>query len=460
MDSPIKSYSVFSKIRKTVLEKIQPSKKELLIETAFAQNLVSILLPHLPLGVVPNITGSVAKRTFISGNNEVDLFLLFPKSTSKSDFEQILISLLNKALPGVGYQLSYAELPYLRFHYKNHRIDLVPAYAIEDASELLSAVDRSILHTKFIRRNLSSNQIPDVLLLKQFLKSNGLYGAEIKIQGFSGYLCELLIVHFGSFWKMATFFASLKSDLVIDIKKYYDKSQYSLLGSRFGFFVMIDPTDKNRNVSAAVSRENFNLLSKLCKKLILKPSTSMFLDAPASFEDLVSANASPVGVMITMPRPNIVSDVLWGQIRKLMGQLEVHLKDYEVNSIFSDDSRHLVRIFVGSKKLENGGKVLLRGPPSKMKTHVEKFRKSHVGSKFSIRDGFIYVSKTIPVLSISDSIHAFFDSYAKTSKSHLAFSSDLIVADLIQGKDSNSSKKTNEKNTKVKKLKKGSTSKK
>lgn len=429
-----KIQNVFSKVRKEVLPYIAPSKKELLHETAFAQNLSSLFSKHLPKNVTPSITGSVAKRTFISGNNEVDLFLLFPKNVPKEDFESILISLLSKALPGVGYQLSYAEHPYLRFHYQNHRIDLVPAYKISDSSQMLSAVDRSILHTKFIRRALPTTSIPDVLLLKKFLKANGLYGAEIKIQGFSGYLCELLIVYFGSFLRMASFFASAKAPYVLDVAKFYSKSEYSALSKRFGSFVVIDPTDKDRNVSAAISEENLEKFQNLCKKLLKNPSTKFFLSTPPSFDECISLEKSKFKTLISMPRPNIVADVLWGQIRKLMGQISSSLVEYEVTSIFCDDFRHLIRIFVGSNSDFFGGKITLRGPPKKMTEHIKKFKSSHKSAKFTFKGGYIFAQKSVPKVSISVALHNFFENYSKTSNSHINYSPDLIVIETISPK--------------------------
>lgn len=431
MSNSKKFQSIFSKVKEEVLLHAAPSKKELLSETAFAQNLASLFSKHLPPEVTASITGSVAKRTFISGNNEVDLFLLFPKNVSKDDFESILISLLSKALPGVGYQLSYAEHPYLRFHYKNHRIDLVPAYKISNSSQMLSAVDRSILHTKFIRRALPSSSIPEVLLLKKFLKANSLYGAEIKIQGFSGYLCELLIVYFGSFVKMASFFASNKAPYVLDIAKFYSKDEYSILTKRFGFFVVIDPTDRDRNVSAAISRENLEKFQSLCKKFLKNPSKDLFLSTPPSFEECVSLDKSKFKTLISMPRPNVVADVLWGQIRKLMGQISSALPEYDATSIFCDDSRHLIRIFVGSGSDSFGGKITIRGPPKKMAEHIKKFKSSHKSAKFTFKGGYIFAQKSIPSVSISSALHRFFEKYSKTSNSHINYPPDLIVIESI-----------------------------
>jgi tRNA nucleotidyltransferase (CCA-adding enzyme) len=51
----------------------------------------------------------------------------------------------------------------------------------------------------------------------------GVYGAEIKVGGFSGYLCELLILHHNSFLDTVKAFARYKHRTVIDIEGYYEQ---------------------------------------------------------------------------------------------------------------------------------------------------------------------------------------------------------------------------------------------
>ena len=47
--------------------------------------------------------------------------------------------------------------------------------------------------------NLRPEQHDQVRLLKQFLKGIGVYGADAKVCGFSGYLAELLVLRYGDF---------------------------------------------------------------------------------------------------------------------------------------------------------------------------------------------------------------------------------------------------------------------
>ncbi|EHK02130.1 tRNA CCA-pyrophosphorylase, partial [Candidatus Haloredivivus sp. G17] len=84
---------------------------------------------------------------------------------------------------------------------KGHEVEIVPCYDT-DPENIQSAVDRTPHHTRWAKNNLDSQQRKDVVALKVFLDAQGLYGSSLEIQGFSGYLCEILIAYYGSFEKL------------------------------------------------------------------------------------------------------------------------------------------------------------------------------------------------------------------------------------------------------------------
>ena len=409
-----------------VLESIKPSAKELKDELEVANRLVEHIKLHVPPSCEVALTGSIAKKTFLRDKKDVDIFVLFPRSEPKEHLESKIKEIMESAFPSIGYQISYAEHPYIRFHYHGRKVDLVPAYKISKAAERLSAVNRSVLHTRFVRNSLKLGQTDEVLLLKQFLKANSLYGAEIKTKGFSGYLCELLIVKYGTFRKLAAAASRWKS-VFIDIKKFYSSREAKEQQKRLGVFVVIDPTDKNRNVAAAVSEKNFKKFISLCRSFVKKPDKKFFLYAPKSFEQkLKAASRGKKLFLLSMPRPDVVDDVLWGQIHKLTKQLKDHLKDFEPSSILADDSRHVVRIAIILKKDHLPKKMLIQGPPLSMEKNVSDFRKSHGKARFTKKNKKIYAEIRRPVTKAEQAIMAFFRSFSKT-RSHLAYPEEIII---------------------------------
>ena len=371
------------KLRK-VIEKIKPTKEETRAITKIAEGIIKKLRKKTSCEIV--LAGSVAKGTFLRGEGDIDIFVLFKKKMEKNRMKEILEKLFKKAFPGLSYQMNYAEHPYIRFHYEGKRVDLVPAYKMAAGERLLTAVDRSVLHTKFIKKTLKKKD--EVLLLKKFLKTQGLYGAEIKTEGFSGYLCELLIVKYKTFANLMRAAAGWKFPVIIDIKRYYKKSEYEELIKRFNkSLIVIDPTDKNRNVAAPVSEENIKRFKLLARRFIKKPSEDYFFKQK-SFEEKIKEMKNPL--IIRFDKPNVVDDILWGQTKKLMSTLERELQEYEVKKIIADSDEKQITIAIATKKKTIGGKIEIKGPPVSMKEHVKKFKETHKNAKFFEKDGFVF----------------------------------------------------------------------
>ena len=192
-----------NKIEKQVLERVTPSsydrkKLEKIIQEIKEKLEQEISDRELPVSI--ELVGSTAKDTYLKDNLDIDFFLSFPTKFPKDDIAKNALSIGRKFLKDT--EESYAEHPYLRGYYKDYHVEIVPCYKIEKASQKLSAVDRTPLHTKYIKENLPDSQKPEVRLFKQFLRGIGCYGAEAEIEGFSGYLCEILILKHASFRKL------------------------------------------------------------------------------------------------------------------------------------------------------------------------------------------------------------------------------------------------------------------
>lgn len=411
-----------------VLKAIRPSDEEREMELAFCELLVHHISESSPRSCEVVLTGSMAKRTFLRDKRDVDVFVLFDRSVPKEELEAYVKDIMDSAFPSLGYQLSYAEHPYVRFHFEGRRIDLVPAYKISDASERLSSVDRSVLHTEYVLRRLKGAQADSVLLLKQLLKANGIYGAEIKTAGFSGYLCELLIIRYGSFGKLIREAAKWKRGVFIDLGKHHrSPEQIAEARGRFGDFTVVDPTDGNRNVAAAVSRENLAKFVSLCKRFLRKPSEGLFFREPPDFEELVERAARGRRCLIlSMPRPDVVDDILWGQLYKMMGQLSAHLREFGPRKMLADDSWHVVRIAIPLERDTLPGKMLVEGPPLDMEKNVAQFRRSHKGARFLRKKKRIWAEEKRPLTTAKQSIAGFFRSFEKT-RSNLAYPGEMVV---------------------------------
>ena len=199
--------------------------------------------------------GSVAKNTWLSGNSDIDIFIHFPTTTDMDYLKTIGMELAyktNDALNGKANK-HFASHPYLTSDIDGFEVDIVPCYEIGEGESIISAVDRTILHTKYIQKHLNGRE-DEVLLLKKFMDSIGTYGSEFKTGGFAGYLCELLILNYDTFENTLRNAQNWRFNTKIDLEG-YETADNKIF--REDPLVFIDPTDKNRNVGAALRIERF-----------------------------------------------------------------------------------------------------------------------------------------------------------------------------------------------------------
>ena len=240
-----------------ILKDIKPTQEEQNDIDAMSDKLVDFLnetCKKEDINAKIAVVGSVAKHTALKGKSDIDIFMAFPLDVSEDRLKQTGLYLAHKCSDAFNGDAShhFASHPYVQSDIEGYDVDLVPCYEIEDGSQLKSAVDRTILHTRYVKGHLTSEGCDEVLLLKRFMDMTGTYGSEFKVGGFAGYLCELLIIKYGSFEETLKAATKWQYGHIIDLEDYGTGGQFD------DPLIMIDPTDKNRNVGAALRLNKFS----------------------------------------------------------------------------------------------------------------------------------------------------------------------------------------------------------
>ena len=158
-------------------------------------------------------TGSYSKNTYLS-DPDLDLFLLFPPETDPEDLKRIGLKAGEDILHGMRM---YSDHPYTRGVFEGLDVDMVPCFHIDSTEHMKSAVDRTPFHTAFVKSRLDDDGCNQVRLLKKFMKGIGAYGAEQDSRGFSGYLCEILVVKYRTFDNVLRAASKWRNGTVIDV---------------------------------------------------------------------------------------------------------------------------------------------------------------------------------------------------------------------------------------------------
>jgi len=220
------------------------------------------------------VVGSIARHTWLRGDRDLDVFMLFSPSLSREELELQGIELARSIAAAYTdrYHEKYAEHPYINASIDDVDVDLVPCYKVDSATRIQSAVDRTPFHTRYITDRING-LIDDVLLLKRFTKAGGIYGSDQMTEGFSGYLCELLVLHYGGFTPLLEAARGWRPHTIIDIEQHAAKAFDEPL-------VVIDPVDPRRNVAAAVSLDKMAGFVELARGYLESPSDEFFTRLP------------------------------------------------------------------------------------------------------------------------------------------------------------------------------------
>ncbi|MDQ1371500.1 MAG: CCA-adding enzyme [Candidatus Thermoplasmatota archaeon] len=374
-----------------VLKKVKPTKAQdakVMAAVRELEDLVRREAKRLDAFVDLMLVGSVAKSTHLR-DPDIDMFMLFPESTSQETLKEKGLA-IGKAV--LGGREHYAQHPYVRGDFAGFQVDLVPCFKIMDTRKKMSAVDRTPFHTRFVKANLADGQADQVRLLKRLMKGIGCYGAEAKVQGFSGYLCELLVMRFGGFRQVLEAASEWKKAEHIELPGHEGKEFPEPL-------TFIDPVDTSRNVASAVSIETLLLLIRASREYLRSPSERFFFPAerppwpPAKVKDAAGGRLENI-VSVSFPKIDLIDDVVYPQLRKSLAAavalLERQEFEIEKTSIHVDGLAHLV-IELASMSLPEERKH--RGPPEKSenaKEFLAKWRKKGLSPPF-VEDGRWYV---------------------------------------------------------------------
>ena len=407
---------IYNEIRgmlKDILIDISPNETEEREISDFSKKIINELYGELKnSNSIPPVidiiqVGSTARNTNLKNDYDIDIFVRFEKDTEKETLKKIVLNAGKKVIEKFGGKcwVEYAEHPYLSAQVGKYEIDIVPCYKLNWGEKIISAVDRTPLHNEFLiymmkkyenEKNNGINNIDkkikinnEVRLLKKFLKGIGIYGSDLKTKGFSGYLCELLIIHYGGFINTLKNAQKWRIGQKIILEEVFNI--YNLENYKFASFkdplIVYDPVDLNRNVAAALSKENFCKFVFYSHLFLKNPSKEFFYDYARTVKENLDDRKKGLFITLGIKRDNdIVDDVIYPQMEKLQKSINKILieNDFEFlryENYADDDMCYLSWEFLVYELPDVKLKI---GPPVFNKKGVDNFIKKN--SKYFIKD--------------------------------------------------------------------------
>jgi tRNA nucleotidyltransferase (CCA-adding enzyme) len=311
-----------SDVLKQALKLVEPTQREI----DHVQKVANKVFPLIKEasskfnGVVEVIFGgSYAKDTWLKNDVDIDIFVKVRSDIDEKEFENIGRQLGSHALNKYNPYLRYSEHPYVEAFVDRIRVNVVPCYDVEKG-HWKSAADRSPYHTELIKKSFDEEKKREARLLKKFMKAVGVYGAEIATNGFSGYVCEVLVLKYGTCMAVLQAAAEFKEKQLISLES-VNGDIVKLFNSAL---IIIDPVDNRRNLGTAISDESVGRLILAARRFVAKPDIKFFKSSsirkPLRFADNL--------ILVKFNYKKRSPDIIWGQLKSsvkaVARQLSIH----------------------------------------------------------------------------------------------------------------------------------------
>ena len=349
---------------------------------------------NLPAEV--RLDGSVAKDTWIRGYADVDIFMRVSPQLSKQQLREVCLPIAREALKPNPITERFAEHPYVESSVNGLRVNVVPCYKVERGN-WLSATDRTPYHTQYVLEHITHQQRDEIRLLKAFMRGIGAYGADIKTGGFSGMLCETLVIADRNFQNVIQDFGKWKEDCFIDVEEYYRDRSEEVHQIFKEPLVVIDPVDKGRNLAAAVRTAQLWNFVAACRHFVETPKSSAFSEPQAKpltetgYKNLLERRGSDI-VCLMVGKVDAVVDILWSQLyrtqRALTHLLENNYFEVIRSAAWSDEQSMNILLFeLERARLPDTRKH--RGPPVSKPAESATFISKHLGDDSTLSGPWI-----------------------------------------------------------------------
>ena len=315
---------------------------------------------------------------------DIDIYVKFnPKKYKNEEISKILKKELKQRFKKI--EMLHGSRDYYRVYEKKYTIEIIPIMDIKKVEEAQNITDISPFHAKWVKKRKKGNE---VRLVKAFCKAQNCYGAESYIQGFSGYVLEILTIHYGSFEKFIKKVAKWQRKEYVDPEKHGVKLNKA---KTYSPLILIDPVQADRNAAAALSRKKYNKLIQAAQKFLHKSVEEAFEKKEITIEELERRAKGKKLILLEVKPLRGKEDVIGAKLLKALNYLrkQLMLKEFKIYDYnWKWDKKALFWFILDKDDLPDFREH--RGPRLKQKKHVEKFKQKNKKYQIYKKQGRVY----------------------------------------------------------------------
>lgn len=420
-------------VRKRILAKVTPSQKELNLQKTIIDKLKQALSNH-PISDEYSYSfieaqGSTGrKQTQLRGAADIDLFVGLkpedyktiidqPEQKRHRDLDNLMNSMVKNwfrpAVTGLetsNVQRAFSQHPYLSLKMMGLEIDILGSFDID--TEYLSekgpitAVDRTVHHTRYVADLLTDEKRDNVRILKSFVRASHAYGDRCAVgrMGITGVSLELLAILSKTLDDAFNALEQLDSKPIDPMKRSL-KELRKHSAFRDDYIILIDPTDHQRNIASSFTPRAYEWVKYRIGRLreaSKKSEENKVLDM--MLESSIPTEAIPEWLTIHAFTREFKSDgsrhytILRDKLYRVAKKVQTRLKTERTGEprfgetlveVYFEDDSYSIGFLVENPDISEH--YVRRGPSKDLVKAADEFRKSH--SKVEERDGFLWTTE-------------------------------------------------------------------
>ena len=420
-------------VRKRILAKVTPTQKELDLQKTIIDTLRHALSDHpssdsFAYSFIEAQGSTGRKQTQLRGAADIDLFIgLIPENYANiidkpererhQALDNLMSSMVNDwfepAVSGLktsDVQLAFSQHPFLSLKMKGLEIDILGSFDIdvEYLSEKgpITAVDRTVHHTRFIADLLTDEKRDDARILKSFVRASHAYGDQCAVgrMGITGVSLELLSIFTETIDDAFDALEQLDTR-PIDPKKRSLRELRKNPAFRDDYIILIDPTDYQRNIASSFTPRAYEWVMYRLHRLreaSKKDDENEVLDLLT--ESSIPTEALPDWLGSHAFSREFKSDgtrhytILRDKLYRVAKRVQISLATERTGEprfgetiveVYFDGDRYSIGLLVENPSISEH--YVRRGPPMDLVEASDEFRKSH--PEVEEREGFLWTTE-------------------------------------------------------------------
>jgi len=456
-------------VREIVLERITPRESEIKAQKEVIITLTNALITRageagFSYSFIEPQGSTGMKQTQLHGVADIDLFvalnpsehlaiLKLPAIKRHAALDSLMSNLVSNwfepALDGIdveAVQRAFSQHPFLSLRMKGIDVDILGCFDIDKNTLAkegpITAVDRTIHHTRYIAERLYDKKREDARILKSFVRACHAYGDTCAVgrMGLTGVALELLIVFNENLDSAIHSLRNLDTKPVDVCSRTLDELK-AINAFQDDFLFLIDPTDTNRNIASSFSRRSYHWVQYQVDRF---------------YEALEKENDHLVDFLIESPIPSedipqwfgahsracefqrkeeihytILRDKLYRVARKIRTEMQFEKTGEErfgqiLTEIVFRDGQYTLGITVEKPRISPT--YSRRGPPIVLKDAASRFRKAH--KKVTEIDGHLCTEAKRDWTFFEDMFKVLLDEY-QVKGLELLYSKDILSRQVL-----------------------------